>query len=162
EGMRLNPTDPRLRGPGTEVPYRLLFGPHAQPASRFDALLSVTMHTLLIPLSPTQAGPGDLIGGNSPNIGQGHPDRSGVMHLDLAETNILRGREQHLPSGEEYLAMLDGHPYNPAQDGNTDLFPYVLHESAPLGHLGRVGGDIFHRTIGGLLAADPYRYTNPD
>jgi hypothetical protein len=160
-GTRLNPTDPRLRGPGSEVPYTLLFGPGAQPAARFDDLLSVTMHTLLIPLSPTQSGPGDLIGGNAANIGQGHIDASGVMHLDLAETNILRGREQRLPAGEEYLAMLDGRPYHPLKDGNTDLFPYMLHEAKPLGHLGRVGSDIFHRTIGGLLAADPYRYTNP-
>jgi hypothetical protein len=160
-GTRLSPTDPRLRGPGSEVPYTLLFGPGAQPASRFDALLSVTMHTLLIPLSPTQSGPGDLIGGNAANIGQGQIDANGVMHLDLAETNILRGREQHLPSGEEYLAMLDGRPYHPLRDGNTDLFLYMLQEATPLGHLGRVGGDIVHRTIGGLLAADPYRYTNP-
>jgi hypothetical protein len=162
KGTRLNPTDARLRGPGSNVPYPLLFGPGAQPAARFDALLSVTMHTLLIPLSPKQTGPGDLIGGNSPNIGQGHIDASGVMHLDLAETNVLRGREQHLPSGEEYLAMLDGRQYNPLTDGNTDLFPYMLNEATPLGHLGRVGSDIFHRTIGGLLSADPYRYTNPE
>jgi hypothetical protein len=161
-GLQLNPTDPRLRGPGVEVPYSLLFGPDAQPASKFDALLSVTMHTLLIPLSPTQTGPGDLIGGNSPNIGQGHIDAGGVMHLDLAETNILRGREQHLPSGEEYVAMLQGRVYDPIHDGNTDLFLYMLREATPLGHLGLVGSDIFHRTIGGLLAADPFRYTNPD
>jgi hypothetical protein len=161
QGTRLSPTDPRLRGPGSEVSYTLLFGPGAQPAARFDALLSVTMHTLLIPLSPTQSGPGDLIGGNAANIGQGHIDANGVMHLDLAETNILRGREQHLPAGEEYLAMLDGRRYNPLVDGNTDLFVYMLREAAPLGHLGRVGGDVFHRTIGGILAADPFRYTNP-
>ena len=162
KGTRLNPTDPSLRGPGTEVPYRLLFGPHAQPASRFDALLSVTMHTLLIPLSPTMTLPTDpdLIGGNAPNIGQGHMI-GGVMHLDLAETNILRGREQFLPSGEEYLAYLEGRPYIPVIEGNTDLFVYMLVESTPFGHLGRVGGDIFHRTIGGILAADPWRYSNP-
>src|SRR5262249_53057214 len=120
------------------------------------------MHTLLIPLSPTQTRPvdPDMIGGNSPNIGQGRIIGN-VMHLDLAETNVLRGREQHLPSGEEYLAMMEGRTYNPLTDGNTDLFPYMLRESVPLGHLGRVGGDIFHRTIGGLLAADNWRYTNP-
>jgi hypothetical protein len=161
-GTRLSPTDPKLRGPGATVPYALLFGPGAQPAARFDDLLSVTMHTLLIPLSPTRSGPGDLIGGTAPNIGQGHIDGNGVMHLDLAETNILRGREQRLPSGEEYLAMLEGRPYDPLRDGNTDLFLYMLRESRPLGHLGRVGGDVFHRTIGGLLAADPFRYTSPD
>jgi hypothetical protein len=161
-GKELIPTAPRLRGPGTEVPYALLFGPNAQPASRFDALLSVTMHTLLIPLSPTMTkrDDPDLIGGNAPNIGQGHIIK-GVMHLDLAETNILRGREQLLPAGEEYLAMLDGRTYDPRTDGNTDLFPYMLREATPLGHLGRVGGDIFHRTIGGLLAADDWCYTNP-
>ena len=163
KGTRLNPTDPSLRGPGTEVPYTLLFGPNAQPAARFDALLSVTMHTLLIPLSPTMTLPTDpdLVGGNAPNIGHGH-NIGRVMHLDLAETNILRGREQRLPSGEEYLAFLQGRPYFPLIDGNTDLFVYILLESAPLGHLGRVGSDIFHRTIGGILAADPWRYTNPD
>jgi hypothetical protein len=161
-GRRVNPTDASLRGPGARVPFALLFGPQAQAAARFDALLSVTMHTLLIPLSPTQAGPGDLIGGNAPNIGMGHIDGNGVMHLDLAETNILRGREQLLPSGEEYLAMLEGRPYHPISEGNTDLFLYMLREATPLGHLGRVGGDVFHRTIGGLLAADPYRYTSPD
>jgi hypothetical protein len=162
KGTELNPTDPSLRQVGNEVPFTLLFGPGAQPAARFDALLSVTMHTLLIPLSPTEtaASDPDLIGGNAPNIGQGHIIK-GVMHLDLAETNILRGREQHLPSGEEYLAMLDGRFYLPLIEGNTDLFPYILRESVPFGHLGRVGGNIFHRTIGGLLAADDWRYTNP-
>ena len=159
-GERLNPTDPSLREPANAVPYSLLFGPRAQPASRFDAVLSQTMHTLLIPFSPTNAGPGDLIGGNAPNIGMGH-SINGVMHLDLAETNILRGREQLLPSGEEYLAMLNKRPYRPQSDGNTDLFLYMLQEAAPLGHLGRVGSDVFDRTIGGVLAADPCRYTNP-
>ncbi len=163
KGTRMNPTDPRLRGPGTEVPYTLLFGPNAQPAARFDNLLSVTMHTLLIPLSPRMTLPTDpdLIGGNAANIGHGNII-GGVMHLDLAETNVLRGREQFVPSGEEYLAHLEGRPYFPWADGNTDLFLYMLHESAPLGHLGRVGSDIFHRTIGGILAADSWRYTNPD
>ncbi len=162
KGTRMNPTDPSLRGPGTEVPYQCLFGPFAQPAARFDALLSVTMHTLLIPLSPRMTLPTDpdLIGGNAPNIGQGNVI-GGIMHLDLAETNILRGREQFLPSGEEYLAYLEGRPYHPLIDGNTDLFVYILREATPLGHLGRVGSDIFHRTIGGIIAADPWRYTNP-
>jgi hypothetical protein len=159
-GEQLNPTDPSLRDPANAVPFSLLFGRKAQPAAEFDALLSVTMHTLLIPLSPTDADEGDLIGGTSPNIGQGHI-LGGVMHLDLAETNILRGREQHLPAGEEYLAMLDGRAYQPLTDGNTDLFFYMLNESTPLGHLGRVGTDVFDRTIGGLLAADPYAYNNP-
>jgi hypothetical protein len=161
-GKLVNPTDPSLRGPGASIPYTLLFGPTAQPAAKFDHLLSNTMHTLLIPLSPTDAAEGDLIGGDSPNIGQGHLDSNNVMHLDLAETNVLRGREQRIPSGEEYLAMLRRVPYHPARDGNTDMFPYILHEADLLGHLGLVGGDVFHRTIGGILAADPYRYTNPD
>jgi hypothetical protein len=159
-GDQLNPTDPSLREPANAVPYSLLFGRKAQPAARFDALLSKTMHTLLIPLSPTDPAEGDLIGGDSPNIGEGHIIK-GVMHLDLAETNILRGREQRLPAGEEYLAMLQGRPYSPLTDGNTDLFFYMLSEATPLGHLGLVGTDIFDRTIGGLLSADPYAYTNP-
>lgn len=162
KGTLMNPTDPRLRGPGTEVPYTLLFGPIAQHAGRFDALISQTMHTLLIPLAPKMTLPTDpdLIGGNSPNIGQGNII-GGVMHLDLPETNILRGREQRIPSGEEYLAFMNGRSYNPMTDGNTDMFAYILHESIPLGHLGLVGGNIFHRTIGGILAADAWRYTNP-
>ncbi len=159
-GDRMSPTDPRLRAPGNSVPFSMLFGPRAQPAARFDALISMTMHTLLIPFSPTNRATGDLIGGNSPNIGQGRM-MNGVMHLDLAETNILRGREQRVPSGEEYLAMMNGLPYNPLTSGNTDLFLYILHEAAPLGHLGRVGTNVFDRAIGGIIAGDPYRYTNP-
>ena len=83
------------------------------------------------------------------------------MHLDLAETNILRGREQRIPSGRNTWPCSSGRNYLPWTDGNTDLFLYILHESIPLGHLGLVGGNIFHRTIGGILAADSWRYTNP-
>ncbi|MBX6313259.1 MAG: hypothetical protein IRY99_10155, partial [Isosphaeraceae bacterium] len=159
QGDTKNPTDPTLRQNGF-IPYDLLFGPHAQHAAALDDKISDTMRTLLIPLSPTDPGQGDLIGGNAPNIGMGQII-DGVMHLDLVETNILRGRELHLPSGEEYLAMLDHKPYHPATDGNTDLFVYILKEATPLGHLGRVGTDVVDRTIGGLIAADPYRYDNP-
>jgi hypothetical protein len=160
QGDRKSPIDPSLRGPGAFVPMDLLFGPHAQSSAKFDNKIAEVMRELLIPLSPTNPGAGDLIGGNSPNIGQGQII-NGVMHLDLVETNILRGREVHLPSGEEYLAMLQHRPYNPATDGNTDLFQYVMDEATPLGHLGTVGTDVVDRTIGGLLAADPYRYNNP-
>jgi hypothetical protein len=160
QGDRKSPTDPSLRGPGAFVPMDLLFGRGAQPSAKFDDKVSETMRELLILLSPTDPGAGDLIGGDSANIGEGQII-DGVMHLDLVETNILRGREVHLPSGEEYLAMLDHRPYNPATDGNTDLFQYILDEATPLGHLGRVGTDVVDRTIGGLLAADPYRFNNP-
>jgi hypothetical protein len=160
QGDRKSPIDPSLRGPGAFVPMDLLFGPHAQPSAKFDNKIAEVMRALLIPLSPTDPGAGDLIGGNSPNLGQGQII-DGVMHLDLVETNILRGREVHLPSGEEYLAMLQHRPDNSATDGNTDLFQYVLDEATPLGHLGTVGTDVVDRTIGGLLAADPYRYNNP-
>jgi hypothetical protein len=36
-----------------------------------------------------------------------------------------------------------------------------MDEATPLGQLGSVGTDVVDRTIGGLLAADPYRYNNP-
>lgn len=160
QGDIKNPTDPTLRGVNGLVPLTLLFGPHAQPGAAMDTRISDTMRTLLIPLSPTDPAEGDFIGGNAPNIGQGNII-DGVMHLDLVETNILRGRELHLPSGEEYLAHMQGRPYNPLTDGNTDLFVYILEEAGPLGHLGAVGTDVFDRALGGIIAADPYRYNNP-
>ncbi|RUL85012.1 peroxidase family protein [Tautonia sociabilis] len=159
QGNTLSPVDERLRS-AEGVPLDLLFGPDAQPAAAFDAKLSETMKTLLIPLSPTNPGAGPLIGGGSPNIGSG-TIIDGVMHLDLGETNLLRGREQRLPSGEELLAAIEGRPYDPAVDGNTDLFIYILREAEPLGHLGKVGSFVVQRSLGGILAADPYRYTSP-
>ncbi len=160
QGNTKSPVDPSLRGPNGGIPFDLLFGPNAQHAAKFDDKIADVMRVLLIPFSPTDPSQGDLIGGDSPNIGPGEVI-NGVMHLDLVETNIMRGRELKLPSGEEYLAMLDGRPYDPAKDGNTDLFVYILHEAAPLGHLGRVGADVFDKGLGGILAADPYRYNNP-
>ena len=87
------------------------------------------MHTLLIPLSPTNPGAGDLIGGTSKNIGMGHII-NGVMHLDLAETNILRGREQ-LPSGEVYLAMFHNLRYR-SMTATIDLFLWRCPQEALL------------------------------
>lgn len=158
-GDRKSPVDPSLRS-ADSVPMRLLFGPTAQPAAALDAKISDTMRTLLIPLSPTDPNAGDIAGGGSPNIGGGQVI-DGVLHLDLGETNILRGRELGLPSGEELLAKIRGRPYDPATDGNTDLFVYILNEAAPLGHLGPVGSYVVQHSLGGVLAADPFRWDNP-
>ncbi|QDV33246.1 peroxidase family protein [Tautonia plasticadhaerens] len=159
-GTTMAPVDDRLRS--TEgVPLRLLFGPDAQPAAAFDAKVSETMRTLFIPLSPTDPEAGHLIGGDSPNIGSGTVV-DGVLRLDLIETNLMRGREQRLPSGEEVLALIEGRPYDPEADGDTDLFEYILHEAEPLGHLGRVGSYVVQRSLGGILAGDPYRYSSRD
>lgn len=155
-GTVKSPTDPSLNGPGSEVPYDLLFGSRAQHAAGFDDRIADNMRTLLIPMSPTDPSQGDAVGGNSPNIGPGQVI-DGVMHLDIVETDILRGRELLLPSGEQYLAQMQHRPFDPA-NGNTDLFVYTLREAAPLGHLGKVGTDIFDRSLGGVLAADPYGY----
>lgn len=157
-GTTMRPVDSHLRSPDG-VPMRLLFGRDAQPAANFDAKISETMRTLFIPLSPTDPGAGHLIGGDSPNIGSGTVV-DGVLRLDLIETNLMRGREQHLPSGEELLAAIEGRLYDPESDGNTDLFDYVLHEAESLGHLGKVGSYVVQRSLGGILAGDPYRYSS--
>jgi hypothetical protein len=157
-GTTLRPVDDRLRS-SEGVPMRLLFGREAQPAAAFDAKISETMRTLFIPLSPTNPGAGHLIGGDSPNIGSGTVV-DGILRLDLIETNLLRGREQGLPSGEEVLAAIEGRPYDPETDGNTDLFAFILHEAEPLGHLGTVGAFVVQRSLGGVLAGDPYRYNS--
>ena len=112
-------------------------------------------------MSPTDPGQGNLVGGHVPNIGSGHII-DGMMHLDLIETNLMRAGSSKLPSGEEYLARMQSRPYDPATDGNTDLFAYILHEAAQNGAiLGTVGRDIINRCFGGILSADPYRYDNP-
>lgn len=161
QGTTKSPVDASLRGPGAGIPFTLLFGPGAQPAGLLDDQIAQVMRELLIPVSPSDPGQGNMMGGHSPNLGSGHII-DGMMHLDLIETNLLRAREQQLPSGEEYLARMQNRPYDPATDGNTDLFAYILHEAAQNGNvLGPVGRDIMNRSFGGILAADPYRYDNP-
>ena len=151
---------PRCGRP-TRVPMRLLFGPTAQPAA---ALRREDLGHDADPADPALA--------DRPERRRHRPAAArrtsaagqvidGVLHLDLGETNILRGRELGLPSGEELLAMIRGRPYDPATDGNTDLFVYILEEAAPLGHLGPVGSYVVQHSLGGILAADPYRWDNP-
>lgn len=158
-GTSFSPVDPKLRGDASVIDLKLLFGNNAQPAAGFDDKIAQAMRELLIPLSPTDPGQGSAVGGNSPNIGGGKII-DGVLHLDLIETNLLRGRELKLASGEECFARIHNLSYQPAVHGNTDLFAYVLRESNRFGHLGEVGSNVFERTIGGILAADPYSYFN--
>ena len=158
-GTRKSPVDPELRKPGTLIRLDLLFGSKAQKAAGFDDKISQVMRELLIPVSPTQPNQGNMVGGNAPNIGGGIII-DGVLHLDLIETNLLRGREQKLPSGQEYAAFILGLKYDPNKHGNTDLWQYILKEASSFGHLGLVGSDIYYRTIGGVISADPYRYNN--
>ncbi len=66
------------------------------------------------------------------------------------------------PGKSTFIASCSGRPYDPATDGNTDLFLYMLQEATRNnGKYGPVGRDIFERSLGGILAMDPYRYDNP-
>ena len=67
------------------VPWRYLFGPTAPPAARFDLAVAQPLRQIVNLVIPGTLFP---------------------LTLDLAQVNILRGREMRLPSGEEYLAML--------------------------------------------------------
>ncbi len=158
-GTKRSPVDSDLRRPGALIRLDLLFGDKAQMAAGFDDKVAQTMRELLIPLSPTNPALGHMVGSHAPNIGVGKVI-NGVLHLDLVETNILRGREQKIPSGEEYAAHMLGITYNSQKHGNTDLWVYILEEANNFGYLGKVGGEIFYKTIGGLINSDPYRYTN--
>ena len=79
---------------------------------------------------------------------------NGTLRLDLAETNILRAREQGLPAGEEVLAFLNNTSYNPAA-GSTDLWVFILQEATANNFkYGPVGAFIFEQTIAGILQGD--------
>jgi hypothetical protein len=78
----LEPVDDRLRA---GVPWPLLFGPEARAAGRLDAAVVAPLRHIVNLIIP-----GSLI----------------PITLDLAQVNLLRGREMRLPSGEEYLALL--------------------------------------------------------
>ncbi|MCA9290045.1 MAG: hypothetical protein KDA25_02890 [Phycisphaerales bacterium] len=76
------PIDPVLRH---GLPWPSLFGSGAPLASRFDLAHAPALRdivNLVVPGSPIP------------------------ITMDLAQVNILRGREMRVPSGEEYLAML--------------------------------------------------------
>jgi hypothetical protein len=76
------PIDERLRG---RLSWDDLFGPEAIQASRLDAGLATSLRTitdLFVPGNPVP------------------------ITLDLAQVNLLRGRETRLPGGEAYLRFL--------------------------------------------------------
>jgi hypothetical protein len=76
------PSDDRLR---RVIAWDYLFGPTAVPAGRLDADIASSLRTitdLFVPGNPIP------------------------ITLDLVQVNLLRGRETHLPSGEEYLRFL--------------------------------------------------------
>ena len=165
QGTKISPlangvtkTDP-LRGPNrNNISWKLLLGKNAQPSGRFDDRIAPVMQELIIPISPTNHDQFKLAGGEGENIGQGR-QVSGTTRLDLVETNILRAREQNLPSGEEILAFINQQEYNPA-NGNTDLFLFILQEATSNNFkYGKVGTFVFERTIGGMLKADRYAIT---
>lgn len=160
-GDTFSPIDPQLRGDASFIDLNQLFGDSAQPAAEFDSRIAQVMRELIIQHSPRDPGQGHQVGGRTANLGQGKTI-NGVLHLDLIETNILRSREQRLPSGEECFARIYNREYNPSIHGNTDLWPYILRESDSFHHLGVVGSYVFQRTIGGLLSGDPNRYSNKD
>ena len=78
----VSPIADRLRD---RVSWTYLFGPTAHPAGRLDLAVAAPLRDivrLFIPGNPIE------------------------ITLDLAQVNLLRGRETTLPSGEEYLAFL--------------------------------------------------------
>ena len=78
----VSPIDERLRD---GVPWPYLFGPAAPPAGRLDTAVAAPLRNIVNL---------DIPGAQFP------------ITLDLAQVNLLRGREMKLPSGEEYLAFL--------------------------------------------------------
>lgn len=155
-GTETTVIDPALRGPSrTPIPWSLLIGDSAQKSARFDNQISPVMQELIIPLSPTHTDLGKLVGGNTQNIGAGRIV-DGTIRLDLSETNILRAREQGLPTGEEVLAFMEGRTYDYSQ-GATDLWFYILQEAANNGFkYGKVGAYVYENTVGGMLTSDKY------
>jgi len=155
QGSVLSPLATSLRGPNRIIiPWELLAGESAQKSGRFDNRIAPVMQTIFIPLSPTNPDLLPFAGGTAVNIGDGRVV-DGVLRLDLIETNILRGREQGLPSGEQILAEISGKEFDPAL-GDTDLFVYVLDEAAVGGQYGAVGSFVFERTFAGLLRGDKF------
>jgi hypothetical protein len=67
------------------VPWPFLYGPGAPPAARLDLAVAAPLRRIVNLMIPGTLFP---------------------ITLDLAQVNILRGREMRLPSGEEYLAFL--------------------------------------------------------
>lgn len=77
----VSPIDPILR---STVNWGYLFGPRATPASRVDTFVPAELRNIVSLVIPG----------------------TGVVTLDLGQTNIMRGRETLNPSGEAYLDML--------------------------------------------------------
>jgi|GEM_PF-3481745 len=75
------PIDPVLR---SSVAWGYLFGPRATPGGKVDTAVAAELR--------------DIINLVIPGVGE--------INLDLGEVNILRGRETHVPSGEQYLEFL--------------------------------------------------------
>lgn len=153
-GQTMSVIAPSLRSSSkVAVPWSLFLGDGAQAAGRFDDLIAPIMQELIIPLSPTNPGLTDMVGGGADNIGSGNIV-GGTLRLDLSETNILRSREQGLPAGEEVLAFLNNTTYNPTS-GSTDLWVYILREAAANNFkYGPVGAFIYEQTIAGILQGD--------
>lgn len=78
----LDPLDEQLRN---GVPWPYLFGPTAPLAGKLDAAVAAPLRQIVSLIIPGTQIP---------------------ITLDLAQVNLLRGREMKLPSGEEYLALL--------------------------------------------------------
>ena len=77
----VSPIDPILR---STVHWGYLFGPRATVASKVDTAVSAELRDIVSMVIPG----------------------TGVVTLDLAEVNILRGRETTVVSGEDYLSYL--------------------------------------------------------
>ena len=78
----VSPIDEELRNC---IPWPYLFGPTAPPAAKIDLATAAPLRDIVDLFIP------------------GNPI---VITLDLAQVNVLRGRETSLPSGEEYLGFL--------------------------------------------------------
>jgi hypothetical protein len=78
----MGPVDEALRN-GVAWPY--LFGPVAPPSGALDLAVAAPLRNIVNLVIPGVVIP---------------------ITIDLAQVNVLRGREVRLPSGEEYLAML--------------------------------------------------------
>lgn len=156
-GDMLSPTSTDLRGENRiVVPWNLLVGKNAGKAGRFDAKIAPVMQKLFIPLAPQDPEGTLMVGGDNQNLGAGKLI-DGVLHLDLIETNILRAREQKLPSGEEILAKISNFEYEEDIHGATDLFLFVLKEAEKNNFkFGPVGAFVYEKTITGVLKDDRF------
>jgi hypothetical protein len=77
----VSPIDPVLR---SSIAWGYLFGPRATAGSRVDTGVPAELR--------------DIVNLEIPGVG--------MLNLDLGEVNILRGRETHVASGEQYLQFL--------------------------------------------------------